>query len=157
MNAAQIERWIRELGCTRGDLVCKSVLPDSPLEELFADDDEQFLIPIPGVNLVFDKVTRRLKKITIALKPFTSASSPYSGDLPQPFTRNMTQMSVRKIFGTPLRSIPSKKAPKPVGQIGGADIYLSDSIETPNVEIGFAYNTNLEVANLVFVWTGVEL
>lgn len=151
MNSDTVERWIKGLGQPASTLAASHTIPDTPLQELFEGDDRPYINPTPGVDLIFDKQTQRLIEIVFDLKPLTTSSQPYTGMLPHPFSRNMTQTSVREVWGVPIRSLAPRKAPKPIGQAGGLDAYKADSWLS-DVEVIFTYNSHLEVATLAFLW-----
>ncbi len=151
MNAATIQQWINALGRTYEQLVAAGVVSNSPLIPLFEGSDNEDLIqkPAPGIELWFWADTRRLEQVMITLLP-TIGQPIYTGSLPNPFSLEMDQKSVRNALGEPMTSQGPIILPGGRGKRGGSDTYYLSSETHPNAKVTLGYLENLAVNNISF-------
>lgn len=104
MNSENMERLIKNLGCSYDHLITNSVIAKLPLQHLY-DEDSLEVDLVPGIELIFCPETLRFEVIYIALKNTdTQDAKTYSGDLPVPFKKLVNQKQVRETLGEPLFS-----------------------------------------------------
>ena len=151
MDAATISRWVGCIGRPYDELINRDVIPDFSLKPLFDTSDNEDLIqnPAKGVKLWFRAETKRLEQVMIILIQ-TVGQPIYTGELPEPFTLQMNQRSVRNSFGIPIESKPPFKLPGGMGMRGGSDIYYLNKDTHPNIMVTFSYLEDLTVNNICF-------
>lgn len=103
MNSANMERLIKNLGCSYDHLIENQVISNHPLQSLY-DDDTLEIELVPGIELVFCPETLRFEVIYITLKTSEQDANSYGGILPPPFGGLVTQEQVRKALGEPIFS-----------------------------------------------------
>ncbi len=150
MDAKTIENLIKSLGRRYDALVAEKVIPNQPLQELYEGRDQLHIEPEPGLTLSFLAETNCLEVLFITLVKTTPSTVEYKGELPKPFTFEMTQSEVRSNFGEPIASKGPVKMPKPMGMTGGWDAYRLDTVKHPNIKLVFKYTATMQVKTLVF-------
>jgi hypothetical protein len=149
MEAATIERWIKNLGRGYDELVSRGVIPNQPLTELYKGRDWLTLKAGAGLELSFWADTKRFERLFITLLSTVEGTTEYKGELPQPFAPVMSQPGVRATFGEPMESQGLTKLPLNT-MVGGFDAYRLDPDTHPNMRVSFQYTTNMQVKTLVF-------
>lgn len=150
MDAATIERWIRNLGRFYVELVSEGVIPDLPLTELYQGRDWLTLKkPGNGLELSFWAQTKRYERLFITLRSTVEGTTEYKGELPEPFGSIASQSEVRAALGVPLESQGLTKLPLNT-VLGGFDTYPMDQIIYPNIKVSFQYTSSMLVKTLVF-------
>lgn len=157
MSISKIEIWINSLGRSYEDLLAQEIIPDQPLLELFSGIDRLYLEVETGISLSFWAETERFEELYITLKKTTPSTVEYKGELPKPYSLEMSQSSVHAIFGEPYKSQAPIKMPQPMGQAGGWESYRLDSVMFPGIEVVFQYTAEMQVDTLVFALVDVEL
>lgn len=150
MNALKIEELIKNLGQTYEDLLLKSLIPDEELIEIFPGVDELYIQPEEGVEMSFWAETERFESLYITLLKTPISTIEYRGELPAPYSLNMTQSTAHALFGEPFESSGPTKLPEPTGKTGGWESYRLDPVLYPNSKVGFRYLTSMNVNTLVF-------
>jgi len=151
MDAATINRWVRNLGCTYEQLVAEGVIPILPLRELYEGRDWLDMEPAPGVEMEFRADTKQLEKILFTLIPSQQGDPFYTGELPAPFVLKMNRKEVNSQLGTPIKSKGPGKLPGGLGMRGGWDTYHLAKNLHPSACIRFSYTSQMEVKTLAFV------
>lgn len=120
MDAVTINSLIKGLGHTYEELLTQGLTPGSSPIPLFSEDRNEDLIhkPAPGIELWFCAENRQLERVVITLSPIFDDDPVYEGELPESFTRNMDQDSVRAVIGEPYQSKEPSKLPPPIGITG---------------------------------------
>ncbi|MCY1185089.1 hypothetical protein D9M73_258400 [compost metagenome] len=103
-----------------------------------------------GLTLGFWAETEKFEALYITLKKTTPSTAEFKGVLPKPYSFEMTQSSVRALFGEPYEFRGPIKMPQPLGQTGGWDSYKFTYFKQDNVEVVFKYTAAMEVSCLVF-------
>lgn len=150
MNATEIEGYISQLGDSYEALLAEGVIPPMPLQELYEGRDWLDIEPESGVELSFSADSKRLTKVFITLLKSTPLTVEYQGELPEPFSKHMTQEEVRSRYGSPIEFKGPVKMPKPMGQTGGWDAYRTTVAGRDNTRLVFQYTADLRVKTLVF-------
>lgn len=150
MNAETIELWITNLGVEYSLLVSRQIIPNKPIKGLYPDDDRLSLRPEIGVSLGFWAETKRYEALFITLIKSTPSTRAYTGELPPPYTPQMSQTDVHRIFGEPLEFKGPIKMPEPMGQTGGWESYLLDAAIFGPTKVVFQYTADMRVKTLVF-------
>jgi hypothetical protein len=152
MQAAIINRWVKNLGRNYDDLVSEGVIPDQPLAPLLSGDVSEELIqsPVPGVSLWFWTQTKRLEKVMITLLQSVEGQEVYAGELPAPFALKMDKNSVHELLGKPMESQGPVKLPGGLGMRGGWDAYRLQEKTHHNARVGFSYTADMKVKTLAF-------
>ncbi|WP_294734658.1 DUF6392 family protein [uncultured Pseudomonas sp.] len=152
MDAAKIACLVKGLGQTYGELCGENLLRDGSIKPLFATGENTYFIdkPEPGVELWFWAETMRLERIVFCLIPLAKREPPYTGDLPAPFTRVMSQESLHKMLGVPHESKPPMKLPLPIGVTGGWDSYRLSAEIHRSAKVGAQYLPDKSVCGLAF-------
>ncbi|MGF6328095.1 hypothetical protein ABH909_000973 [Pseudomonas sp. BS3782 TE3695] len=150
MKATTIEHWIKKLGLSYDILISEGSIPNQPLEELYPGRDWLDIEPAAGLELSFWAETRRFEKLFITVLESMPGLPIYKGELPNPYTSNMSQSDVHALFTTPLEVQPPVKMPKPMGQTGGWESYRLDPEKHPNIKVVFQYTASMQVDTLVF-------
>lgn len=148
MNAATIERWIKNLGRPYDSLVAEGIIPNMPLQELYKGRDWIDIEPADGLELSFWAETKRFERIFITLLSTVEGATEYKGDLPRPFAAVMSQSAVRASFGEPMESQGPTKLPLNT-MVGGFDTYLLDPVTHPNMKVSFQYTIIMQVKTVV--------
>lgn len=150
MTAATIERWIKNLGRTYESLISEGIIPNQPLDELYAGRDRLTLNIQAGVEMHFYAKTRRLEAILLTLLEPLPGGPVYKGELPSPLQPEMTRDRARATFGEPMASRGTMKMPGPMGRVGGWDSYRLDPAIHPNALFKFQYTAEMRVKAVVF-------
>lgn len=151
MSAKEIDRWVAGLGQTFQGLIAAGVrINESLIPSPREGAAEEFISkPVPGIELWFQAKTMKLERIVVTLKGRIATVPAYKGELPNPFTLEMTKQTVRAKFGEPYQSKGPIKMPL-IGLTGGWDAYrLHDSIH-PNAEVAIQYLADQTVSGLSF-------
>lgn len=149
VDAANITRWIKNLGRPYETLISEGLIPNQPLTELYKGRDWLTLKPGNGLELSFWAETKRFERLFITLIQTVDDQTVYSGELPQPFTLDMNQSSVRAIFGSPMETSGPRKIPN-IGIVGGDDTYTLNEETNPNGRVLFQYTADMRVKTLFF-------
>ena len=149
MKASKVVQLIKSLGENYSSLVAHGLIPDSPLEEIYKGRDHLHFSLEPGVGLSFDAETS-FKKLFITLMKSTPSTRVYAGELPAPFSAQMTQGTVRTDLGQPDASRGPTKMPAPLGETGGWDTYRLDERTNKNARVTMQYTKDLIVDALTF-------
>ena len=149
MDAVTINSLIKGLGHTYEELLTQGLTPGSSPIPLFSEDRNEDLIhkPAPGIELWFCAENRQLERVVITLSPIFDDDPVYEGELPESFTRNMDQDSVRAVIGEPYQSKEPSKLPPPIGITGGWDAFRIDHI---HAELVVQYLKDKSVCGLAF-------
>ncbi|MGF6090828.1 DUF6392 family protein [Pseudomonas sp. 18173] len=150
MNAEKIESWILNLGLSSDELIARGVVFNEEPQALYPEADLLDLDLEVGVSLSFWAESNRLETLFITLKKTMPGILEYKGDLPLPYTLDMTQADVQAIFGNPMDSRGPIKMPHPMGQTGGWESYLLDQNIYPGKKVVFQYTAEMKVKTLVF-------
>jgi len=149
MNSVNMERLIKNLGCSYDALIANKVIDNLPLQDLYEDGDSQEIEPVPGIELIFWPETQRFEVIYIALRNSADSDQPlFSGDLPDPYGSLSDQEAVRKTLGEPMFS---KGALELWGTgLSGWDTYQLNPIWHPAALVEFQYIKNMQISRLQF-------
>jgi hypothetical protein len=150
MSAATIKTWISSLGKNYDELTAQGTISNQPLMELYPDCDRLDLEPEVGVSLTFWAETKRLEALFVTLIKTTPSTVEYKGELPEPYSSEMTQSDVHVIFGEPFEFKGPIKMPQPMGQTGGWESYRLDPEMYPGKKVVFQYTAAMQVDTLVF-------
>ncbi len=150
MDATTIEHWIKKLGQLYDALVAEGNIPNQSLDELYPGRDWLTILPASGLELSFWAETQRFEKLFITLLDAMPGVPVYKGELPKPYTSEMTQSDVHALFTTPLELKGPIKMPQPMGQTGGWESYRLDPAKHPNIKVVFQYTAAMQVKTLVF-------
>lgn len=150
MDATIINRWIKSLGRTYDELVTKGIIPDIPLQELYAGRDWLHIEPGAGLELDFGAENKHLAKLHIILIQVVENQTIYSGELPAPFSLKMDKAGVRALLGNPISSKGTVKLPGGLGMRGGWDVYRLQEEINPDAKVWFNYTADLMVYSIVF-------
>lgn len=149
MNSGNIERLIKNLGCSYDALVANGVIDSLPLEDLYDDGESLVAEPLSGVELVFWAENSRFEIVYIVVAKTKSPDN--SGppvQLPAGYNEVNNQSEVRSIFGEPAYF----KGPLELQGtgLGGWDTYQVAQSLHPAVLVDFQYGAGLRLENLVF-------
>jgi len=149
MNSVNMERLIKNLGCSYDALVANKVIDNLPLQDLYDDGESLEIEPVPGIELIFWPETLRFEVIHITLKDDQSVNlPPLAVDLPEPFGSILDQNQVHKTFGDPMFS---KGAMELRGTgLSGWDTYQLDSTWHPAATVEFQYVKNMQISRMLF-------
>jgi len=149
MNSEQMERLIKNLGCSYDALIANGVIDNLPLQDLYEDGESLEVEPAPGIELIFWPETLRFEGIYVTLKNEQSLEGrAFCGGLPGNFGSVSNQLQVHESFGEP---IMSKGILELQGTgLGGWDTYQLESNLHPAALVDFQYSTNLNVLRLFF-------
>lgn len=150
MNSLNMERLIKNLGCSYDALIANKVIDNLPLEDLYEDGESLEIEPVRGVELIFWPETQRFEVIYIALRNSADSGQPlYAGELPIPFDAMNIQEEVHKILGEP---IFSKGALELQGTgLTGWDTYQLDQNWHPAAFVEFQYiKGDMQISRLHF-------
>lgn len=152
MDATTINRFVRALGSTYGELLADGLAQGKMPAPLFNEGENEDLVQqlVPGIELWFWADTSRLERISVTLQQLVDRDTTYTGELPTPFTHNMDQASVRARLGEPYRSKGPAKLPPPIGTTGGWDAYRLGNTVHPNAEVAIQYLGDKSVSGLSF-------
>ena len=150
MNAVSISTWISKLGENYDDLIDQGLIPSEKPQELYPGRDLLHIDLEAGLNLSFWADTKQFEALFITLKKTMPGIVEYKGELPPPYSSEMTQSDVHAIFGQPMESRAPIKMPKPMGQTGGWESYPLDPAIYPGKKVVFQYTAEMEVKTLVF-------
>jgi hypothetical protein len=153
MSAASISNLINKLGESHENLVTQGLIPSGKPQELYPGRDLLHIDLEAGLNLSFWAETKQFEALFITLKKVTPGIIEYTGELPPPYSLEMTQADVHAIFGQPTESRGPIKMPQPIGQTGGWESYPLDPVIYPGKKIVFQYTAEMEVDTLVFTLT----
>lgn len=147
MNSQQMERLIKNLGCSYDALIANGVIDDLPLQDLYEDGESLEVEPAPGIELIFWPETLRFEGIYVTLKTDQSHEGrAFYGDLPGNFGSVFNQAQVHERFGEP---IISKGILELQGTgLGGWDTYQLEPNLHPAALVDFQYSTNLNVSRI---------
>lgn len=149
MNSENMERLIKNLGCSYDALIANKVIDNLPLQDLYEDGETLEVEPVPGVELIFWPETLRFEVIYITLKDSDNSNLPiYLGELPEPFKKIRDQKQVRHIFGRPIFS-------KDLRQLHGTglsgwDTYQLEPNWHPAAFVEFQYRNNMQICKILF-------
>ena len=149
MDSNNMERLIRNLGCSYEALIDNELIVGLPLQSLYDDDNSLEIEPAPGVELVFWAETLRFEVIHITITDDQQHGlSIFEGSLPEPYSAIADQASARKILGEP---IVSKTAMELQGTgLSGWDTYQLDTKLHPAALIDLQYTNRLCVVKIQF-------
>lgn len=152
MSAKKISQWISGLGRTAHELISTGVVKNEAFLPSPREGSAEDLIskPIPGIELWFGAKTMRLERVIVTLKGRLETIKTYKGDLPLPFTSDMTQLTIREKLGEPYQVGNPVKMPLYIGFTGGWDAYRLHSSIHPNAEIAIQYLADKTVCGLAF-------
>lgn len=146
MNSVNMERLIKNLGCSYDALIANHVIENLPLQSLYEDGDSLEVEPVPGIELIFWPETKRFEVIYIIL--IDSVLPVFTGDLPYPFKTATNQEEVHKTFGEP---VFSKTDLELLGTgLNGWDTYQLDPNWHPAALLEFQYVKGMRLAKLMF-------
>lgn len=146
MNSVNMERLIKNLGCSYDALIANEVIDNLPLQDLYEDGESLEIEPVPGIELIFWPETLRFEVIHITLKD--DDLPVFTGELPEPFRGIKEQKQVHSTFGVP---IFSKTAMELLGTgLSGWDTYQLDPNWHPATLVEFQYVKNMKVSRLLF-------
>ena len=149
MNSENMERLIKNLGCSYDALIANKVIDKLPLQDLYEDGESLEVEPAPGIELIFWPETLRFEVIHVTLKDEQNHGIPvYSGPLPLPFGAIHDQMQARCQLGEPAFS----KSPLELQgtNLSGWDTYQLDPKWHPAALLEFQYSKNFEVSRIQF-------
>ncbi|MGE6473252.1 DUF6392 family protein [Serratia proteamaculans] len=149
MNSENMERLIKNLGCSYDALIASKVIDNLPLQSLYEDGESLEIEPASGIELVFWPETFSFEVIHITLKDDQYPDAPiYSGELPEPYASIKNQEQARKILGDPIFT----KSPMALQGTGlsGWDTYQLDSKLHPAALLEFQYINHLLVGRIIF-------
>lgn len=149
MNSVNMERLIKNLGCSYDALIANNVIDNLPLQTLYEDSESLEIEPVPGIELIFWPETLRFEVIYITLKDEEGANLPvFAGELPEPFRSATDQKEVHKTFGNPMFS---KGALELLGTgLSGWDTYQLDPNWHPAALVEFQYVKHKQISRLLF-------
>lgn len=149
MNPNNIERLIRNLGCSYDALVDNKVIDNHPLQNLYEDGESLEVVPAPGVELIFWPDTLRFEAIHITLRDDQGHGvTLFGGDLPDLYDNMVDQTTVHQRLGKP---IFGKGLLELQGTgLGGWDTYQINSELHPAALIEFQYSNSLKVNKIMF-------
>lgn len=150
MNSLNMERLIKNLGCSYDALIANKVIDKLPLQNLYEDGESLEIEPVPGVELIFWPETQRFEVIYIALRNSTESNQLlYEAELPSPFNAMAYQEEVHKILGEP---IFSKSALELMGTgLTGWDTYQLNQQWHPAAFVEFQYiKSDMQISMLQF-------
>lgn len=149
MNSENMERLIKNLGCSYDALIANKVIDKLPLQDLYEDGESLEVEPVPGIELIFWPETLRFEVIHITLTGDQVHDLPvFSGILPAPFTSISNHTQVRETFGNPIFSKTAMEL-KGTG-LSGWDTYQLDTSWHPAVLVDFQYSKNQQISKLLF-------
>lgn len=150
MNSLNMERLIKNLGCSYDALIANGVIENLPLQDLYEDGESLEIEPVPGVELIFWPETQRFEVIYISLKNSAENNQPvYGMKLPSPFDGMSVQAEVHKILGDPIFS----KGPLELMGTGltGWDTYQLNQKWHPAAFVEFQYiKGEMQISRLQF-------
>ena len=149
MNSVNMERLIKNLGCSYDALIANKVIDNLPLQDLYEDGESLEIEPVPGIELIFWPETLRFEVMHITLKDEQNPTLPvFAGELPEPFRELTKQSDVHKIFGIP---IFSKSALELRGTgLSGWDSYQLDQNLHPAALVEFQYIKSMRISRMLF-------
>jgi hypothetical protein len=149
MNSVNMERLIKNLGCSYDALIENKVIDNLPLQDLYEDGDSLEIEPVPGIELIFWPETLRFEVIHITLKDEQNPSLPlFTGDLPEPFRKIKEQKQVHATLGVPMLT---KGAMELRGTgLSGWDTYQLESTWHPAALVEFQYTRNMQISRILF-------
>ena len=149
MNSEQVERLIKNLGCSYDALIANGVIDNLPLQDLYEDGESLEVEPAPGIELIFWPETLRFEGIYVTLKTDQSLEErAFCGDLPGNFGSVFNQLQVHESFGEP---IISKGILELQGTgLGGWDTYQLESNLHPAALVDFQYSANYRLSRIFF-------
>ena len=145
---ASIVRVIQGLGQRHADLVGQGIIPAEPPVRRYEDSPVRVLHIEDGLSLEFSAETDRLTGVYFDLALSTPSTTVYQGVLPSPFDGLETQEQVRAKLGQPVESKGPMKAPAPLKQIGGFDVYR---LASSNSKAVVSYLATLQVKTICFM------
>ncbi len=147
--SVNMERLIKNLGCSYDALIENKVIDNLPLQSLYDDGDSLEIEPVPGIELIFWPETLRFEVIHVTLKDEQNPSLPlYTGDLPAPFGEIKEQREVHSKLGAPMLS-KSVLELRGTG-LSGWDTYQLESNWHPAALVEFQYIKNMRVSRMLF-------
>lgn len=149
MNSVNMERLIKNLGCSYDALIANKVIDNLPLQDLYEDGESLEIEPVPGIELIFWPETLRFEVIYITLKDGQNANLPlFAGNLPEPFRELTEQSQVHKTFGVPMFS---KSAMELRGTgLSGWDTYQLEPSWHPAALVEFQYVKMMKISKMLF-------
>lgn len=147
MNSENMERLIKNLGCSYDHLITNKVIENHPLQSLY-DDETLEIELVPGIELVFSPENLRFEVLYITLKTDEQDANSYSGSFPKPFDRLTTQEQVREALGAPIYSR------KPI-ELQGTGLSGWDTYQLPPVLhhaalVEFQYIKKMIISRILF-------
>jgi len=149
MNSVNMERLIKNLGCSYDALIANKVIDNLPLQDLYEDGESLEIEPVPGIELIFWPETLRFEVIYITLNDDQHNNIPfYSGQLPEPFDALRYQADVHRVLGEPMFS---KGAMELQGtDLSGWDTYQLGSQWHPAALVEFQYINHMQTGKILF-------
>lgn len=150
MNSViNMERLIKNLGCSYDALIANEVIDNLPLQDLYEDGESLEIEPAPGIELIFWPETLRFEVIYITLKDDQPSKLPvFTGYLPDPFNWLTDQTKVHITLGDPMFS---KGAMELQGtDLSGWDTYQLEPHWHPAALVEFQYGTNMQTSRMLF-------
>lgn len=149
MNSVNMERLIKNLGCSYDALIANKVIDNLPLQDLYEDGESLEIEPVPGIELIFWPETLRFEVIYITLKDDQNSNVPlFTGQLPEPFVSLFDQTQVHKALGKPMFS---KGAMELQGtDLSGWDTYQLESQWHPAALVEFQYVSHMQTSRILF-------
>lgn len=149
MISENMERLIKNLGCSYDALIANNLIDKLPLKSLYEDDDSLEIEPAPGIELIFWPETLRFEVIYIRLEDEeNNGTNVFKGQLPEPFASFSVQADVHKSLGTPAFT---KNILELQGTgLTGWDTYQVDQKLHPAALVEFQYTKNMRLSNLLF-------
>ncbi|OLF53838.1 DUF6392 family protein [Pseudomonas chlororaphis] len=149
MNAAVLDEFIKNLGCTYPELIASGMyLPGGPPTGIFEDSNTLSMSPEPGIELEFWASNERFEDLFITFLETFPGRPTYKGSLPYQLKTRMSQSWVRSQFGEPLESKGPYKIPVR-GLVGGWETYRFPGI-SKSINVLFKYNIEMDVEGIVF-------
>lgn len=148
MITDNMERLIKNLGCSYDALVANKLLADAPLQDLYEDGDTLEVLPTPGVELVFWPDTLRFEAIYVTICDSADAEQVYKGQLPAPFNSMKTKQNVHDTLGNP---IYSKTLRELLGTgLSGWDTYQLSPNLHPAALADVQYKSDALISTIIF-------
>ncbi|XXE35861.1 hypothetical protein J3P78_27390 (plasmid) [Pseudomonas sp. R4-79] len=149
MNSVNMERLIKNLGCSYDALIANQVIDNLPLQDLYEDGESLEIEPVPGIELIFWPEALRFEVIYITLKDDQNSNAPvFTGHLPEPFANLSDQSKVHQALGEPMFS---KGAMELQGtDLSGWDTYQLESHWHPAALVEFQYVKQMQTSRMLF-------
>jgi len=149
MISENMERLIKNLGCSYDALIANNLIERLPLQSLYEADNSLEIEPAPGIELIFWPETLRFEVIYIRLEDEeNNGINVFKGKLPEPFGSFSVQADVHRMLGTPAFSKSTLEL-QGTG-LTGWDTYQLDQKFHPAALIEFQYTKSMRLSSLVF-------